>query len=63
MSNGMLVLSRQRDEVIEIQPHGGPVILVTVVRGENVRLGIQADKSVRIDRFETAQAKRKEGTL
>lgn len=65
MSNGMLVLSRLRDEIIEIQPRGGPVILVTIndVRGDKVRIGIQADPSVRIDRFETAQAKRKEGAL
>lgn len=65
MSNGMLVLSRLCDQTIEIQPRGGPVILVTVneIRGEKVRLGIQADSSVRIDRFEVAQAKRKSGTL
>ena len=46
----MLVLSRKRNEVIKI----GDEIIITVVeiRGDKVRLGIQAPRDVRIDREE-----------
>lgn len=52
----MLVLSRLRDETIEI----GDDITVTVVdiRGDKVRLGIDAPKGVRVDRAEVGRAKR-----
>lgn len=45
-----LILSRKRDESIII----GDDIVVTVVgiRGDRVRLGIKAPKSVRVDRME-----------
>jgi sRNA-binding carbon storage regulator CsrA len=39
------------------------LVMLAEIRGNKARIGIQADPSVRIDRFETAQAKRKEGTL
>lgn len=50
----MLVLSRQRDEVIHI----GNDVTVTVVdiRGDKVRLGIQAPKHVAVHRAEVFQA-------
>jgi carbon storage regulator len=56
----MLVLSRQRDETIMI----GDDIEVTVVdiRGDKVRLGIEAPKDVPVHRQEVYEAiKRAEG--
>jgi carbon storage regulator len=55
---GMLVLSRQRDETIMI----GDDIEVTVVdiRGDKVRLGINAPKEVSVHRKEVYEAIRKE---
>ena len=54
----MLVLSRQRDETIMI----GDNIEVTVVdvRGDKVRLGITAPKSITVHRKEVYEAIRKE---
>ncbi len=54
----MLVLSRQRDETIVI----GDEIEVTVVdiRGDKVRLGITAPKSISVHRKEVYDAIRKE---
>ena len=54
----MLVLSRHRDEKIII----GDNIVVTVVdiRGDKVRIGIDAPKQVVIDREEVYEAKQAE---
>ena len=54
---GMLVLSRWRDETIVI----GEDIKITVVdiRGDKVRLGIEAPKAVSVDRHEVAEAKKR----
>jgi carbon storage regulator len=54
----MLVLSRQRDETIMI----GDDIEVTVVdiRGDKVRLGINAPKSIAVHRKEVYDAIRRE---
>jgi len=54
----MLVLSRQRDETIMI----GDDIEVTVVdiRGDKVRLGINAPKSISVHRKEVYEAIRRE---
>ena len=54
----MLVLSRQRDETIVI----GDDIEVTIVdiRGDKVRLGINAPKSVSVHRKEVYDAIRRE---
>lgn len=51
----MLVLSRQKDDAIIIEDKDGNFIAqVTVVRieGQKVRLGIEADKSIKIVRDE-----------
>ncbi len=57
----MLVLTRQRDEAIEITTPDGVLIVVSVVdiRGDKIRLGISAPRSTSIDREEVAQAKRR----
>lgn len=54
----MLVLSRQRDETIMI----GDEIEITVVdiRGDKVRLGINAPRSVRVHRKEVYEAIQRE---
>src|SRR4051794_15108596 len=54
----MLVLSRQRDETVMI----GDEVQVTVVdiRGDKVRLGIQAPKDVSVHRKEVYEAIRRE---
>lgn len=46
----MLVLSRRKDERIDIG--GGIVITVVDIRGDKVRLGIEAPESVSINRRE-----------
>ena len=57
----MLVLSRQRDESIII----GDDIVITVVdiRGDKVRLGINAPKSIPVHRQEVYEAIQREKAL
>lgn len=57
----MLVLSRQRDEVIVI---GNNLIRITVVdiRGDKVRIGFEAPKELSIHRAEVFDAIRREGS-
>ena len=57
----MLVLSRQRDETIMI----GDEIEITIVdiRGDKVRLGIQAPRQVQVHRKEVYEAIRNENTI
>ena len=52
----MLVLSRKRNEQILI----GSNITVTVtdIKGDKVRLGVEAPKEVPVDRLEVAEKKR-----
>ena len=55
----MLVLSRQRDESIMI----GDKVVVTIVdiRGDKVRLGIQAPAEIPVHRQEVYEAIKREG--
>ena len=54
----MLVLSRKKDEVIRI---GDNIKLIIVeIRGDKVRIGIDAPKQVVIDREEVYEAKQAE---
>ncbi len=55
----MLVLSRQRDESIMI----GDKVVITIVdiRGDKVRLGIQAPEEVPVHRQEVYDAIKREG--
>lgn len=54
----MLVLSRSRDESIII---GGNIVITVVdIRGDKVRLGIQADPSVSVHRQEVEEAIQRE---
>lgn len=49
----MLVLSRKANQTIVIETEKGPIeILVTRIDGGSVRLGIEADKSIQIQRGE-----------
>ena len=50
----MLVLSRRKNESIIIDEH--IVVTVVEVRGDKVRLGIQAPREVTIHRSEVAEA-------
>lgn len=55
----MLVLSRQRDEQIVI---GDNIVLnVVEIRGDKVRLGIDAPREVSVDRKEVYEAIQREG--
>lgn len=54
----MLVLSRKKNESIVIDEH--IVITVVEIRGDKVRLGIQAPKEVPIHRSEVYEAIRNE---
>lgn len=49
----MLVLSRKRGESIVID--GQVIVTVIEVRGDKVRLGVEAPKDVRVDREEIHQ--------
>ena len=54
----MLVLSRKKHQQIVI---GGAVrIVVLEIRGDKVRLGVEAPKDVGVDRLEVHQAKQRE---
>lgn len=55
----MLVLSRKRNEFIEIDD-GKIRIVVVEIRGDKVRLGIDAPKEVVVHRREVAEAIRRE---
>jgi carbon storage regulator len=57
----MLVLSRQRDESIMI----GDKVVITIVdiRGDKVRLGIDAPQDVPVHRQEVYEAIKREGRL
>jgi carbon storage regulator len=48
----MLVLTRKPGEVIVIGKHGDIRVAVLSARGNQVRLGFDADPSIRIDREE-----------
>ena len=52
----MLVLGRKIDECIDVLTPSGERIAITVLewRGDNVRLGIEADRSVIVHRREVA---------
>lgn len=54
----MLVLSRKRDESIIID--GGIVITIVDIRGDKVRLGIEAPTSVPVHRKEVYDALKRE---
>jgi carbon storage regulator len=60
----MLVISRQRGEIIKIWDPATRKVLATFtvvdIRGDKVRLGVEADKSIRIDRQEIYEQKRLE---
>ncbi len=57
----MLVLSRHRDESIMI---GDDIVLTIVdIRGDKVRLGIQAPTHVPVHRQEVYEAIKREGSL
>ena len=57
----MLVLSRQRDESIIIGDH--IVITVVDIRGDKVRLGIEAPKDIPVHRQEVYEAIQRENAL
>lgn len=57
------MLSRQRDEsIVATLPDGSEVVVTVVaIRGDKIRLGVTADKSVRIDRQEVAEDIKRRG--
>lgn len=56
----MLVLSRQVDETIIIRTTDGPIKITLVdIRGSKARIGVDAPKSVRVDREEIDRLKQK----
>lgn len=53
----MLVLSRQKDESIIIGEGADAIeVMVVDIRGDKIRLGISAPKSIRVDRKELRDA-------
>lgn len=61
----MLVLSRQRDETVEIISEGQTICTVQVVdiRGDKVRLGFTADRDLQIHRQEVVDSMRRHGEI
>ncbi|HEY2838966.1 MAG TPA: carbon storage regulator CsrA [Pirellulales bacterium] len=54
----MLVLSRKKNELITI---GDDVtVMIVEIRGDTVRLGVEAPREVAVDRLEIAESKRTE---
>jgi len=53
----MLVLSRKKNETVMV---GDIPVTIVEIRGDKVRLGIEAPKEVPIDRLEIYHAKRRE---
>jgi len=51
----MLVLSRKKGEQIRVGHNGEVTITVVELRGDKVRLGIQADENVPVHREEVFQ--------
>lgn len=56
----MLVLSRKTSENVIIAVAGGITVKILSVKGNNVKLGFEADESVEIDREEVFKRKSKE---
>ncbi len=56
----MLVLTRKQNEQIVID--GGIVISVVELRGDKVRIGIDAPGGVRVDRREVYEARKRAGS-
>ena len=56
----MLVLSRKTSENVIIAAAGGITVKILSVKGNNVKLGFEADESVEIDREEVFKRKNKE---
>lgn len=54
----MLVLSRKRNESIVI--NSDITITVVDIRGDKIRIGIEAPKDVPVDRLEVHEAKKRE---
>lgn len=56
----MLVLSRCKNESIIIELSDGKIVEINIVdvRGDKVRLGINADKSISVDRKEIYEDKK-----
>ena len=52
----MLVLSRKKDEKIQIGQN--ITVTITEIRGDKVRLGIEAPPEVVVDRMEIAERKK-----
>lgn len=58
----MLVLSRKKNEKIVIGGHDCKITLVVVeIRGDKVRLGVEAPKDIPVHRGEVEEAIRKSG--
>ena len=57
----MLVLSRKKDESIVI--YDNIVVTVVEIRGDKVRLGIEAPKEVPVNRKEVYESKKEHGDL
>ena len=52
----MLVLSRKKNESIIIDGH---IVTVVEIRGDKIKLGIEAPREINVDRLEVWEAKQK----
>jgi len=54
----MLVLSRKKNESIIIDGH---IVTIVEIRGDKIKLGIEAPREINVDRLEVWEAKQKAG--
>ena len=57
----MLALSRKRDESVAIGENGEIVVTVVEIRGDKVRLGIEADRSMSVVRGNSPRGRNQMG--
>ena len=55
----MLVLSRKKNESIIIDGH---IVTVVEIRGDKIKLGIEAPREINVDRLEVWEAKQRNNT-
>ena len=55
----MLVLSRKKNESIIIDGH---IVTIVEIRGDKIKLGIEAPREINVDRLEVWEAKQRNNT-
>lgn len=59
----MLMLTRKQGEKIVVGMAGEVLVTIVEIRGDRVRVGVEAPKDIPVDRLEVYQAKRRNEQL